>query len=207
VSKSGSLFCIVAPSGAGKTTLVRALVNKVPGIQVSVSTTTRPMRPADIEAVDYYFVTKEEFEQKIAAERFLEHAEVFGHYYGTSRSWVEEHLAEGVDVILEIDWQGARDIKAIFPDALSIFILPPSVGALHARLVGRAQDTPEVISARLGQAVDDMMRHDSQDFVVINDDLEQALLDLEHIVYAARLRTNMVQGQVENLLAELVQNG
>lgn len=207
MSKSGSLFCIVAPSGAGKTTLVRALVNKVPGIQISVSTTTRPMRPADVEAVDYYFVTEDVFKQQIEKKEFLEHAEVFGNFYGTSRLWVEQHLAEGMDVILEIDWQGARDIKAIFPEALGIFILPPSLGALHARLIGRAQDSEEVIQARLSQAVDDMMHHETQDFVVINDDLELALQDLEHIVYAARLRTNMVQGRLENLLAELAQNG
>jgi guanylate kinase len=164
------------------------------------------MRPADIEGVDYYFVSKDEFKQRIEAGEFLEHAEVFGNYYGTSRRWVEEHLAEGVDIILEIDWQGAQYIKELFPKALSIFVLPPSLGVLNSRLVGRAQDSDEVITTRMEQAVDDMMHHQEQDFVVINDDLESAIADLEHIIYAARLRTSLAQGRIENLLAELAQS-
>jgi guanylate kinase len=207
VSKRGSLFCVVAPSGAGKTTLVRALVNKVPGIQVSISTTTRAMRPADMEGIDYYFVTHDQFKQQIEAGSFLEYAEVFGNFYGTSRHWVESHLAEGVDVILEIDWQGARYIKGTFPHALGIFVLPPSLMALNARLVGRAQDSEDVISVRMKQAADDIMHYKEQDFVIINADLELALKELEHIVYAARLRTQIAQGRLDNLLAELTQSG
>lgn len=205
MGKSGCLFCIVAPSGAGKTTLVRALVNKVPGIQISVSTTTRPMRPADQEGVDYFFVTEDEFKQRVERGHFLEYAKVFNNYYGTTRRWVEQRLAEGVDVILEIDWQGAQNIKRLFPDALGIFVLPPSLGVLNSRLVGRAQDSDEVITARMEQAVDDMMHHKEQDFVLINDDLESALQNLQHIIYAARLRTHLAQGRIENLLAELAQ--
>lgn len=186
--------------------MVRALVNKVPGIQVSISTTTRAMRPADMEGVDYYFVTKEEFKRQIEIGNFLEYAEVFGNFYGTSRYWVQSHLAEGVDVILEIDWQGARYIKKTFPEAVGIFVLPPSLAALNARLVGRAQDTEDVISLRMEQALDDIMHYKEQDFVVINADLELALKELEHIVYAARLRTQMTQSRLDNLLAELVQS-
>lgn len=203
MSKSGSLFCVVAPSGAGKTTLVRALVNRVPGIQVSVSTTTRPMRPADIEGVDYYFVAKEQFEQRIKAGDFLEYATVFGNYYGTCRRWVEKHLAEGVDIVLEIDWQGALNVKELFPSVTNIFVFPPSLAILRSRLVGRAQDSDAVIAKRLGQAVDDMRHYSEQDFVVINDDLEVAVGELEHIVYAARLRTCMAKGRLEKLLEEL----
>ncbi len=207
MSKRGSLFCIVAPSGAGKTTLVRALLNKIPGIQVSVSTTTRPMRPADIEGVDYYFVSEAEFRRQIEAQAFLEYAEVYGNYYGTSRRWVEDHLAEGVDVILEIDWQGARNIKALFPEAQGIFILPPSLKVLNARLKSRAQDAENVIETRMSQAADDIVHYKEQDFVVINDDLEVAVGDLLHIIYAARLRTSIAPGRFKNLLAELGKTG
>lgn len=203
----GSLFCIVAPSGAGKTTLVRSLVNKMSGIQVSVSTTTRPPRPGDKDGVDYFFLSRDQFDQKIAEGEFLEYAEVYGNWYGTSRTWVESHLAEGTDVILEIDWQGAEAIKALYPNCVSIYILPPSLGALHSRLVGRDQDSPDVLNQRFEQAVNDMMHHSSQDFIVINEFVESALTDLEHIVHASRLRTVAVQTRSKDLLAELIQNG
>ena len=163
------------------------------------------MRPGDIEGVDYCFVSEDEFSQRIDQGGFLEHAVVFGNHYGTSCQWVEEHLAEGVDVFLEIDWQGARAIKEIYPDSISIFILPPSLGSLHARLIGRDQDCKAVVTARFEQAVDDMLHHEDQDFIVINEYIESALTDLEHIVYACRLRTCAVRTRSQNLLAELRQ--
>ena len=207
MSKKGSLICIVAPSGAGKTTLVRALRSSVAGLQVSISTTTRPMRPDDQEGVDYFFVTREEFLSQVEAAEFLEHAEVYGHLYGTSKKWVEQRLEEGLDVVLEIDWQGAALIKAIFPDAINIFIVPPTLCTLRSRLVARGQDTDEVIAARLAQAMDDMSHCLDQDYVVVNDDLEQALSDLKQIIGASRLRTEAVGNQLQNMLAELEQNG
>lgn len=207
LSRKGLLFCIVAPSGAGKTTLVRALINQLPGLQVSVSTTTRPMRPDDIEGVDYHFVTKEAFNALIKKGEFLEFAEVFGHYYGTSEQSVSEALSEGVDVILEIDWQGARNIKQHFPDAVSIFILPPSLSVLKERLIGRAQDEPEVIERRFQQARSDLSHHEEQDFLVINEDIEDALCELRYIICASRLRTSIVRANSKDLLVELDQNG
>ena len=165
------------------------------------------MRPDDQEGVDYFFVAREEFESRIAAGEFLEHAEVYGHLYGTSKDWVEQRLQEGLDVILEIDWQGAALIKGMFPDAINIFIIPPTLCTLRSRLVARGQDTDEVIAARLAQALDDMSHSLEQDYVVVNDDLEQALADLKQIIGASRLRTQVVGNRLQNMLAELEQNG
>lgn len=205
MGKKGSLICVVAPSGAGKTTLVRALRSSVVGVQVSISTTTRPMRPADREGIDYFFVDRDEFMRRAQAGEFLEYAEVYGHLYGTSKDWVEQRLQEGLDVILEIDWQGAELIKGMFPEAVSVFIVPPTLCTLRSRLIARGQDSDEVIAARLAQAIEDMSHCLDQDYVVVNDDLERALSDLKQILGASRLRTEMVGNRLQNMLAELEQ--
>ena len=149
MSKAGTLYIVSAPSGAGKTTLVGALLKNMPDIKASISHTTRPMRPGEKEGVNYHFVSEEMFLSLINKEAFLEHAQVFNHFYGTSKEWVEKTLSEGIDVILEIDWQGAEQIRDLIPESKSIFILPPSLEALEERLIKRGQDDPTVIKRRL----------------------------------------------------------
>jgi guanylate kinase len=183
----GNLYVIAAPSGAGKTTLVEALVDSVPKITVSISHTTREKRPNEQEGVNYYFIDKAEFENKIAHGDFLEHATVFNHYYGTSKTWVEQTLAKGIDVILEIDWQGHQQIKQLHPTAISIFILPPSMDDLRDRLVKRNQDKPEIIRQRLADAKETVAHIQEFDYVVVNDDFVNALHDLKIIIEAGRL--------------------
>jgi len=189
LSNKANLYVIAAPSGAGKTSLVKALVQKLSHIKISVSSTTRPPRPNDVEGVDYCFISKESFDQKIHEGDFLEHAEVYGNYYGTSRSWVMQQLAEGNDVILEIDWQGAQQIRRWMPDSISIFILPPSIEILEQRLIQRQQDNESVIKKRLDLARSEIAHIDEFDYLVVNADFEKALDDLLHIVRAGRLRT------------------
>lgn len=164
----GTLYVIAAPSGAGKTSLVKALINTLPDVKVSVSYTTRQKRPQEKEGVDYHFVDETEFETMIANGTFLEHAKVFGYYYGTSRHWVEKHLQAGEDVILEIDWQGAYQIRQQFAQSISIFILPPSFDLLRERLLYRNQDNPEVIERRLAAAVSEMKHYQEFDYLIIN---------------------------------------
>ncbi len=173
---------IAAPSGAGKTSLVRALLQRRPDLRFSTSCTTRPRRPAEQEGRDYFFVNKEEFKRKIAAGDFLEYAEVFDNYYGTLKSQVESLLEQGADVILEIDWQGARQVRTALPECLSIFILPPSARELERRLRGRATDSDAVIERRLRDARSDMSHWLEFDYVVVNDDFDRALNDLEAVV-------------------------
>ncbi|HTT04505.1 MAG TPA: guanylate kinase [Steroidobacteraceae bacterium] len=176
------LFVISAPSGAGKTSLVRALLERRGNLVVSVSHTTRAPRAHEIEGRDYHFVTVERFEQLVADGAFLEHARVFDNYYGTGAQQVSERLARGSDVILEIDWQGARQVRSALPACVSIFILPPSRQALQQRLCERRTDSPEVIERRLRDAVADMGHYREFDFVVVNDRFEQAVQDLESIL-------------------------
>lgn len=178
----GKLFILSAPSGAGKTSLARALVESEPNLAFSVSHTTRPPRPGEVHGVHYYFVDAGEFERMARAGEFLEHAVVFGNRYGTARAGIERLLAEGKDILLDIDWQGARAVKAKMPEAVSIFILPPSRQALEERLRNRGQDTPEVIARRLAQAVQDMRHYGEFDHVVVNDDFQAALADLRAII-------------------------
>jgi len=187
-SGAGTLFIVSAPSGAGKTSLMKALVESTDNIRVSVSFTTRPMRPGEADGVNYNFVDVGTFEQMIADSVFLEHADVFGNYYGTSKTWVEEQLAQGVDVILEIDWQGGEQVRSMMPEAIGVFILPPSREELEKRLRGRAQDADDVIARRLGEAVKEMRQYVNYDYVVINDDFDVALSDIQAIVRARRLR-------------------
>ena len=178
----GRLIVLAAPSGAGKTTLVRALLERVPNLRFSVSYTTRPRRPGERDGVDYFFVTREQFDEMVRRDAFLEHAQVFDHWYGTSREHVEDLLQSGASVLLEIDWQGARQVRAKAPDAITVFILPPCVAALEARLKGRGTDTPEVIARRLRDSVADMRHWNEFGYVVVNDDLERAADELEEIV-------------------------
>jgi len=186
---AGTLFTVSAPSGAGKTTLVKALVDAESSLQVSVSHTTRPMRPGERDGVNYHFCDRAAFQARLAAGDFLEHAEVFGNLYGTSRRFVEEQLDADRDVILEIDWQGAQQVKQLLPDTCAIFILPPSRSTLAERLSRRGQDDAQTIERRLAAAVSEMSHYEAADFVVINDVFDDALGELRAIVRAQRLRT------------------
>ncbi len=200
----GTLFIVSAPSGAGKTSLVKALVERDPRVVLSVSHTTRPPRPGERDGVDYHFVDSATFERMVAEGAFLEHAEVFGNRYGTARATVERELAADRDVILEIDWQGARQVRAAMPEAVSVFILPPSREALEARLRGRGQDDETVIARRMARAVDEMSHYDEYDYLVVNDVFETALEDLLAIVRATRLRRPAQAARHAELLRRLL---
>lgn len=184
----GHLFIICAPSGAGKTSLVKALVESTDNIQVSVSHTTRSPRPGEIDGKNYNFVDQATFAQMLSQAEFLEHAEVFGNYYGTSQRWVEETLATGTDVILEIDWQGAQQVKRQFKSLSHIFIAPPSVEVLRERLNSRGQDDEDVIAKRMAEALDETSHYIEADYFIVNDDFELALGHLRSIVLNQRLR-------------------
>ncbi|GAB4061705.1 guanylate kinase [Uliginosibacterium sediminicola] len=190
---SGILYIVSAPSGAGKTTLVRALLREDPAIRLSVSYTTRSPREGEEDGVAYNFVDAARFQAMREAGEFLEWAEVHGNYYATSRPWLQAQLAKGQDVLLEIDWQGAAQVRAQFPEAVSIFILPPSYAVLEQRLRGRGTDSAEVIARRLAAARDEMRRVCDFDYAIINNDLPIALLDLQAVTRAARLRTRQTQ--------------
>jgi len=178
----GKLFIFSAASGTGKTSLAKALVEQMPDVAFSVSHTTRAPRPGEQNGVHYYFVTPQQFDEMVAADRFLEHARVFGNSYGTSRAVTENLLRQGKSVIFDIDWQGARAIKEKMPEAVSIFILPPSRAALEERLTGRGQDAPEVIARRMREAVSEMSHYKEFDHLVVNDDFNAALADLKAII-------------------------
>ncbi len=200
----GTLYTVSAPSGAGKTSLVAALINSTAGVQVSVSHTTRAMRPQEEDGVNYHFVTKEQFMSMLQENAFLEHAEVFGNWYGTSSAWVEETLAKDIDVILEIDWQGAAQIRRQLPDTVSIFILPPSKEALRERLTGRGQDPVEVIDARMAEAMSEMSHFVEADFLIINDDFDNALAELKAVLLSQRVHITQQQIRNQDLLRNLL---
>ncbi len=200
----GQLFTVSAPSGAGKTSLVRQLVQRVSNLSVSVSHTTRPMRPGDIDGTDYHFVEHSRFEQMIENGDFLEHASVFENYYGTSRAAVEESLEKGTDILLEIDWQGAEQVNQLLPDTVSIFILPPSRKALLQRLQGRAQDSEEVIARRTAEAVAEMQHYHAADYLVINDQFDVAVGELVGLIQSQRLSLSRQQLKHANLIQSLV---
>ena len=204
LQRRGVLFVVSAPSGAGKTSLVAELIKRVGSLSVCVSHTTRPRRSAETDGVNYHFVSTDHFEEMINQHAFLEHANVFGNYYGTAKATVEAARAEGRDLILEIDWQGAAQIRQLVPDAVSIFILPPSRAALELRLKGRGQDAPDVIARRLSQAVEEMSHHADFDYLVVNDDFETAAEDLVSIVRAEHLRTAQQQSALNQQLKELL---
>ncbi|HHO69201.1 MAG TPA: guanylate kinase, partial [Gammaproteobacteria bacterium] len=202
-----TLYIVSAPSGAGKTSLVKALLERMDGIRVSVSHTTRPPRPGEQDGVDYHFVDKAGFQRLVEAGDFLEHAQVFDNFYGTSRSAVQAQLDAGDDVILEIDWQGARQVRRQFPDAVGVFILPPSLEALRERLTGRGQDPDEVIERRMRDAVSEMAHYDEYDYLVFNDDFEVALADLQALFRADRLRLARQAARHADRLAGLLAAG
>lgn len=200
----GTLFIVSAPSGAGKTSLVRELIESLDGIQVSVSHTTRERREGEVDGVNYHFVDVPAFEAMIEHGDFFEYARVFDNYYGTSRRTVEAMLAAGQDVILEIDWQGARQVRQQLPDAVSVFILPPSREELERRLASRGTDEHAVIARRMRDAVDEMTHHDEYDYLVINDDFTTALRELQSLVIARRLTREKVSEHHAPLLAALL---
>jgi guanylate kinase len=201
---SGNLYVVAAPSGTGKTTLVKALVEATPKLTVSVSHTTRARRPAEVHGVNYYFIDAAEFQHMIEHHDFLEYAKVFSNLYGTSRKWVAETLAQGIDVILEIDWQGAQQIQLLFPDSISIFILPPSMTALADRLINRNQDTPEIIQQRLTDVKEATAHIKDFHYIVMNDDFDKAVHDLKAIVEAGRLLRKSQIEKYQSLLEQLV---
>ena len=181
------LYIVSAPSGAGKTSLVKALLKTDPAIRLSVSYTTRAPRPGETDGRDYHFVDRQRFELMLAEGEFLEHAEVYGNFYGTSKGSITRDLNAGHDILLEIDWQGAAQVKHHFPESTSIFILPPSFNALRTRLKGREQDSDEVIERRLAAAAHDVAHADAFDYIMVNDDFDHALLDLVAITRSVRL--------------------
>lgn len=196
---------VAAPSGAGKTSLVAALVDKLENIKVSVSYTTRPKRADEKDGVNYHFIDESTYQSMLQDSAFLEHATVFGYHYGTGKEWVRQSLAEGIDVVLEIDWQGARQIRQLFKGSVSIFILPPSLGTLSERLKSRAQDNDKTIRSRMGQAQMELAHHQEFDYLVVNQEFNKALLDLSHIVQAERLRYNAQKAEQAALLANLLE--
>lgn len=205
-SSYGNVFIIAAPSGTGKTTLVQALSCAVPKVAVSISYTTRPARLNEEEGKHYFFVETAEFKRMITAGDFLEYAEVFGYFYGTTRIFVEQTRQQGVDVILEIDWQGMQQIKEILPDSISVFILPPSLTNLQERLLKRNQDSNMVIASRLSDAQSTIARIKNFDFVVLNENFNHALHDLKLIVQASRLRQTYQLRQYEQIIQDWTSN-
>ena len=202
--QTGTLYIFSAPSGAGKTSLVKALIEATPNLVVSVSHTTRAMRPGEETGVHYHFVEVDTFQKMVEANQFLEHARVFDNFYGTSQSAIEQQLAGGLDVILEIDWQGARQVRHRIAASVSVFILPPSRAELERRLSGRGTDSAEIIARRMRDAVSEMQHYDEYDYLVINDDFQLALADLRSIINSERLRLARQQQTQADLLAELL---
>lgn len=201
---SGSLFIVAAPSGAGKTSLVRALVKQDPHVRLSVSHTTRPPRAGEVDTEDYFFVSQDKFRQMREAGEFLESATVFDNSYGTSAAAVHHQLHAGNDVILEIDWQGAQQVRKNFPQSSSIFILPPSKQALEQRLRGRGQDDEATIARRMRDAESEMSHYVEFDYLIVNDDFDHALASLTAIIVASRHKLSVQQSNYSTLLADLL---
>ena len=202
---SGCLFVLAAPSGGGKTSLVRALLEREPGMRLSISYTTRPPRPGEQDGVDYHFVDEATFKALQAAGEFLEHAYVHGNWYATSATWLRKETEAGHDVLLEIDWQGAQQVRRLIPEAVHIFILPPSLASLKERLERRGQDTPEVIVRRLEAAREEMRHCGEFDYVIMNQDFARAVDDLSAIVRAARLTASRQKVRHALLIERLVE--
>ena len=200
----GTLYIIAAPSGAGKTSLVTQLVKTTRHITVSISHTTRDAREGEVSGQHYHFVSVDAFQHMIGKGDFLEHAEVFGNFYGTSQVWVQEQLAKGIDVILEIDWQGGQQVRRLMPEAIGIFILPPSQKELHTRLTGRGQDDDNIIAHRMAKAVSEMSHYGEFDYLIINDDFDEALFDLKAVIRSQRLGLDFQKEYRKELLADLL---
>jgi len=201
---AGLLFVVAAASGTGKTSLVKALLEQTKDLTVSVSHTTRNARLGEIDGVHYHFTPKERFVEMIGDGYFVEHAEVFGNYYGTSHTGITTQLEQGHDVLLEIDWQGAEQVRKIFPDSIQIFIIPPSRAALRERLSNRGQDSAEVIETRLNGAVEEIRQHVSFDYLIVNDVFDVALVDLQSIIRATRLTESQQVVRQQDILMGLL---
>jgi guanylate kinase len=199
---TANLFVVVAPSGAGKTSLVNALLERDPNIRLSISFTTRPPRAGEEHGKHYHFVDKAEFESMIAAGDFLEHANVYGNYYGTSRKWIARELEGDHDVLLEIDWQGAAQVRKLFPKMVGIFILPPSLAELKRRLEGRGKDSPETIARRMASAREEISHVLEFEYIIVNDRFESALSDLLAVVHATRVARTQQAVRLEKLIDE-----
>jgi guanylate kinase len=197
-----NLIVITAPSGAGKTSLVGELLKRDSNVRLSMSYTTRAPRPGEVEGVDYYFVSRPRFEEMITKGEFLEHADVYGNYYGTSRKWIEHELGGEHDVLLEIDWQGARQVRGLFPHMVGVFILPPSMETLRSRLEGRGKDPPEAIARRLASAREEISHVLEFEYIIVNERFEDAVLDLIAIVRAARVSRAQQGIRLASLLNE-----
>ena len=206
MNNHGTLYVIAAPSGGGKTRLVRALLQEDELIKVSISCTTRPPRPSDKEGVDYFFKSDATFQQMIDDNRFLEHAEVFGYRYGTSHEWVVQQLEQGIDIILEIDWQGARQVRQIFPQVCTWFIIPPSLSVLQQRLQARNEDSQEIIMQRMAQAKNEISHYYEFDYLLVNDEFERLKQDALSIIRAQRLKTSQQDKILTPVLEELLKN-
>ena len=200
----GQLLIVSAPSGAGKTSLIKALMEQDQRVEVSVSHTTRPQRPGEVEGVNYFFVSTETFHQMREAGAFFESAKVFGHFYGTSLTQLEARLSDGADVILEIDWQGAQQVRKLLPESAWLFILPPSLEALKSRLQTRGQDAEDTIDIRMRAARDEMSHWDEADYLIINDQFDVALEALQALVRSLRLRTGQQQSALQDLIENLL---
>lgn len=200
----GNLFILSAPSGAGKSTLYKALLSQDTNVRISISHTTREARKGEEHGREYYFTDVEDFLDMIADDAFFEHAQVFDNYYGTSKTSVFSMLEQGLDVILEIDWQGARQVRQLYPEALGIFILPPSLNALEERLRGRGTDSDDVIQRRMSKAVNEMSHYDEYDFAIVNDDFDTALSQLQSIFTAMRSKTTVMREKHGNLINDLL---
>jgi len=200
----GNLFIVAAPSGGGKTSLVRHLVDELDGIEISISHTTRPQRPGETDGVDYFFIDVPTYEEMIQNNAFVEHAEVFGKHYGTAKTQIAERIEAGIDVVLDIDWQGAKQIKQLFDDAVGIFIIPPSIDALNQRLSDRKQDNQAVIKDRMKKAQNELSHYKEFDYLIVNDNFEIAARQLASIVIAHRLKIQRQAKQQQKLLSFLL---
>lgn len=199
---AGDLFVVVAPSGAGKTSLVNRLLEVERDIRLSVSYTTRAPREGEVNGREYHFVSREAFESMIASGDFLEHANVYGNYYGTSRRWIESELAGEHDVLLEIDWQGAAQVRSLFPGMVGIFVLPPSIGELRRRLTARGKDSAEVIEKRMASAREEISHVLEFEYIIVNEQFDVAVADLQAVVRAARLSRERRAGRLARLIDE-----
>jgi guanylate kinase len=200
----GTLYIVAAPSGGGKTSLVRTLIETLEGIEVSISHTTRPIRPGEKNGVDYFFVSELEFLEMLQADAFVEHAKVFDNLYGTSTQQIMQRLNQGIDIVLDIDWQGAEQIRRLFENVVSVFIIPPSMEVLKQRLMNRCQDHPEVIHERMIKAQDELSHYPEFEYLIINNEFDKAAFELKSIVIANRLRIGRQVNKLSKLLSFLL---